>query len=58
MQSHIDATVSNRVLHVITYPCQHPRRGLTRNHISKILCHDICILAIPKVRTGLSDVVT
>ncbi|KHG03578.1 hypothetical protein F383_26878 [Gossypium arboreum] len=23
-----------------------------------ILCHDICILVIPKVPTGLSDVVT
>ncbi|KHF99542.1 hypothetical protein F383_38536 [Gossypium arboreum] len=23
-----------------------------------ILCHDICILAIPKVHIGLSDVVT
>ncbi|KHF97269.1 hypothetical protein F383_36558 [Gossypium arboreum] len=47
MQSHIDATVPNRVLHesnVITYRCQRPRRGLTRERISKILCHDICIL--------------
>ncbi|KHG22423.1 hypothetical protein F383_28305 [Gossypium arboreum] len=23
--------------------CRCPRHGLTRNHISKILCHDICI---------------
>ncbi|KHG29014.1 hypothetical protein F383_14342 [Gossypium arboreum] len=30
----------------------------TRTHILDILCHDICILAIPKVRTRLSDVVT
>ncbi|KHG26821.1 hypothetical protein F383_33200 [Gossypium arboreum] len=41
------------VLLEITYRCEHLRRGLTREHISKILCHDICILAIPKVRTGL-----
>ncbi|KHG17829.1 hypothetical protein F383_21740 [Gossypium arboreum] len=42
--------------------------GSYRNHISiswsyshtyiGILCHDICILAIPKVHTRLSDVVT
>ncbi|KHG00019.1 hypothetical protein F383_38691 [Gossypium arboreum] len=29
----------------------------TRTHI-EILCHDICTLTIPKVRTGLLDVVT
>ncbi|KHG11233.1 hypothetical protein F383_12762 [Gossypium arboreum] len=29
------------------------RYGLTLNHISKILCYDICILAIPIVRTGI-----
>ncbi|KHG19001.1 hypothetical protein F383_26281 [Gossypium arboreum] len=40
-----------------TYRCQRIKRGLTRTHISMpwsnrtshigILCHDICILAIP-----------
>ncbi|KHG10846.1 Calmodulin-binding transcription activator 4 -like protein [Gossypium arboreum] len=58
MQSHIDATIPDRVLHVITYRCQCPRCGLTREHISKILFHDICILVIPKVCTGLSGIVT
>ncbi|KHF97600.1 hypothetical protein F383_37117 [Gossypium arboreum] len=29
----------------------------SHTHIG-ILCHDICILTIPKVHTGLSDVVT
>ncbi|KHG14003.1 Dihydrodipicolinate synthase [Gossypium arboreum] len=29
----------------------------TKSHI-RTLCHDICILIIPMVRTGLSDVVT
>ncbi|KHG16264.1 hypothetical protein F383_20613 [Gossypium arboreum] len=28
-----------------------------KSHIG-ILCHDICILIIPMVRTGLSDVIT
>ncbi|KHG26420.1 hypothetical protein F383_33049 [Gossypium arboreum] len=28
-----------------------------KSHI-KILCHDICILTIPKVHTGLSNIVT
>ncbi|KHG14202.1 putative polyketide synthase 14 [Gossypium arboreum] len=40
------------------YRCQRPKCGLTREHISKMLFNDICILAILKVRTGLSDVVT
>ncbi|KHG05508.1 hypothetical protein F383_31503 [Gossypium arboreum] len=53
MPSYIDATVADKVLHVIAYQCQYPRCGLTRKHISKILCHDICILAIPKVCTAL-----
>ncbi|KHG20741.1 hypothetical protein F383_27935 [Gossypium arboreum] len=29
----------------------------SHTHIG-ILCHDICILAIPKVHTGLSDVIS
>ncbi|KHG10600.1 Valine--tRNA ligase [Gossypium arboreum] len=51
----------------ITYRCQRIKRSLTRTHISmpwsysyitiRILFHDICILAIPKVHAGLSDVV-
>ncbi|KHF98891.1 putative 16 [Gossypium arboreum] len=40
------------------YRCQCPRLGLTREYISEILCHDIRILTIPKVRTRHSDVVT
>ncbi|KHG18518.1 hypothetical protein F383_26005 [Gossypium arboreum] len=52
-------TGSTRIKYdVITYRCQCTRRGLTREHISEILCHDICILDIPKVHTGLSDVIT
>ncbi|KHF97800.1 hypothetical protein F383_37078 [Gossypium arboreum] len=31
--SHIDANIPDVVLHVITYRCQCPRRGLTRTHI-------------------------
>ncbi|KHF98731.1 Dual specificity phosphatase DUPD1 [Gossypium arboreum] len=33
MLSYIDATVPERILQVITYRCQSPRRGLTREHI-------------------------
>ncbi|KHG28424.1 Type 4 prepilin-like proteins leader peptide-processing enzyme [Gossypium arboreum] len=44
--------------HNYIYRCQCPKCGLTREHISEILCHDICILAIPKVHTWLSDIVT
>ncbi|KHG04786.1 Multifunctional CCA [Gossypium arboreum] len=58
MLSHINATVSDRVLHEHIYRCQSTRRGLTRTSHIGILCHDICILAIPKVHTGLSDAVT
>ncbi|KHG18969.1 hypothetical protein F383_24207 [Gossypium arboreum] len=37
----------------VTYRCH----GLTRTSHTGIICHDICILAIPKIHTGLSDVV-
>ncbi|KHG01611.1 hypothetical protein F383_33000 [Gossypium arboreum] len=29
------------VIHVITYRCQRPIRGLTQIHISKIVCHAV-----------------
>ncbi|KHG19222.1 hypothetical protein F383_24288 [Gossypium arboreum] len=35
----------------VTYRCY----GLTPTSHIGILCHDICILTIPKVHTGLSD---
>ncbi|KHG17410.1 PHD finger C17D11.04c [Gossypium arboreum] len=38
----------------VTYRCL----GLTCTSYIGILCHDICILAIRKVDTGLLDVVT
>ncbi|KHG30075.1 hypothetical protein F383_02783 [Gossypium arboreum] len=38
----------------VTYRCN----GLTPTSHIRILCHDIYILAIPKVHTGLSNVVT
>ncbi|KHF97577.1 hypothetical protein F383_36957 [Gossypium arboreum] len=33
MLSHVNATVPDRVLFVTIYRCQHPRHGLTREHI-------------------------
>ncbi|KHF97275.1 hypothetical protein F383_35067 [Gossypium arboreum] len=36
----------------VIYRCH----SLTRTSHIGILCHDICILTIPKVHTGLSDV--
>ncbi|KHG17453.1 hypothetical protein F383_22627 [Gossypium arboreum] len=38
----------------VTYRCH----SLTRTSHIRILCHDICILAIPKVHTGLSNIIT
>ncbi|KHG10079.1 Cysteine--tRNA ligase [Gossypium arboreum] len=54
LESHIDANILNVVLLAHIYRCH----GLTRTSHIGILCHDICILAIPKVHTGLSYVVT
>ncbi|KHG08610.1 Histone deacetylase clr3 [Gossypium arboreum] len=53
-ESHIDVNVLNVVLLAHIYRCH----GLTRTSHIGVLFQDICILAIPKVRTGLSDVVT
>ncbi|KHG30600.1 hypothetical protein F383_13316 [Gossypium arboreum] len=38
----------------IIYRCH----GLIFTSHIEIICHDTCILAIPKVHTGLSDVIT
>ncbi|KHG27296.1 hypothetical protein F383_34161 [Gossypium arboreum] len=58
MLSHIDATVPGRVLLLTTYIDANVLDVVLHENIYWILCHDICILAIPTVRTGISDVVT
>ncbi|KHG04560.1 Man(5)GlcNAc(2)-PP-Dol alpha-1,3-mannosyltransferase [Gossypium arboreum] len=53
-----DVNVPDMVLHVTTYiDANVPDMDLHENTY-RILCHDICILAIPKVRRGFLDVVT
>ncbi|KHG27566.1 Cysteine--tRNA ligase [Gossypium arboreum] len=54
LKSHIDVNVLNVVLLAHIYQCH----GLTCTSHIRILCHDICILVIPKVHTGLSDVIS